>query len=254
MGTLKFSSTYFIATLAVLLIETLIALYINDAFIRPYVGDTLAVVLVYCFFKIGVRGHKTRLVLLSLAIAFCIEALQATNFIEYIGLEDYTFVKIVLGTSFSWGDMLAYIAGALLIFIFELGANGKSIRYLMKFRLIFFGFFSFYLLSCGHSKRKSDLITNYEQRSSEIMKVKRYFEQIVPEYYKVRIRYESSDAIDLVVYERLNDSSDNELLFRKWNININNYKEEPQSDYDKKYHGKTNSFELAKTKLNWSNL
>ena len=76
-------------------------------------------VLVYCFFKIGVRGHKTRLVLLSLAIAFCIEALQATNFIEYIGLSDYTFAKIVLGTSFSWGDMLAYIAGALLIFIFE---------------------------------------------------------------------------------------------------------------------------------------
>jgi hypothetical protein len=123
----------------------------------------------------------------------------------------------------------------------------------MKFRLILLGLFSIFLLSCGHSKRKSDLIANFEERSSEIMKVKNYFEQIVPKNFNIRIRYESSDEIDLVVYERLNDSMDNELLFRKWNIDIDNYKEEPQSDYDKKYHGKTNSFELAKTKLNWTN-
>ncbi|NAS30419.1 hypothetical protein GTQ40_05515 [Flavobacteriaceae bacterium R38] len=123
----------------------------------------------------------------------------------------------------------------------------------MKFRLIVIGFSSIFLLSCGHSKRKSDLIANYEKRSSEITTAKEYFEQIVPENFNVRIRFDSTDEIDLVVYERLNDSTDNELLFRKWNINIDNYVEEPQSDYDKKYHGKTNSFELTKTKLNWTN-
>ncbi|MFD0860579.1 hypothetical protein ACFQ1M_00040 [Sungkyunkwania multivorans] len=123
----------------------------------------------------------------------------------------------------------------------------------MKFRYVFLGIVSFFLFSCGHSKRKSDLIANYEEHSTEIMNVKNYFEQIVPENFNVRIRYESSDEIDLIVYERLNDSTDKELLFRKWNIDIDNYIEEPQSDYDKKYHGKTNSFELTKTKLNWTN-
>lgn len=119
MGTLKFSYAYLLATLAVLLLEIIIALYVRDPFIRPYVGDTLAVILVYCFFKIGIRSHKLSLTILALCIAFCIEGLQATNFIEMIGLEDNAFAKVILGTSFSWGDMLAYIAGALLIFIFE---------------------------------------------------------------------------------------------------------------------------------------
>ena len=108
-------------------------------------------------------------------------------------------------------------------------------------------------MSCGKSKRKSDLIANYEEHSSEITAVAKYFEQIVPQNFNVRIRYDSSDEIDLVVYERLNDTTDNELLFRKWNIDIDNYVEEPQSDYDRKYDGKTNSFELAKSKLNWTN-
>ena len=33
-------------------IETLIALYVHDTVIRPYVGDMLVVVLVYCFVRI----------------------------------------------------------------------------------------------------------------------------------------------------------------------------------------------------------
>ena len=123
----------------------------------------------------------------------------------------------------------------------------------MKIRILFISVLTILFVSCGNSKRKSDLIANYEEHSSEILKVADYFEQIVPENFKVRIRYESSDEIDLIVYEKLNDSTDNELLFRKWNIDIENYVEEPQSNYDKKYHGKTNSFELAKTKLNWTN-
>ena len=119
MGTLKFSAHYPIATVVLLVIEIFIALYVRDSFIRPYVGDTLAVILVYCFFKICIRGRKVSLAILALCIAFCIEGLQATNFIEIMGLGDNAFAKVILGTSFSWSDMLAYIAGALLISIFE---------------------------------------------------------------------------------------------------------------------------------------
>ena len=123
----------------------------------------------------------------------------------------------------------------------------------MKFSTLLIGILSIFLLSCGHSKRKSDLIANYEKHSSEIQKLTSYFNQIVPKNFKVQIRYESSDKINLEVYEKLNDTLDNELLFRKWNIDIDNYIEEPQTDYEKKYHGKTNSFGLTKTKLNWTN-
>ena len=123
----------------------------------------------------------------------------------------------------------------------------------MKYSLILIGFLSVLISSCGRSKRKSDLIANYEERKSEIAESMEHFNKIVPENFKVRIRFESSDEIDLVVYESPNDSAKNELLFRKWNIEIDNYEEEPQSDNDRKYNGKTNSFELAKSKLNWTN-
>ena len=123
----------------------------------------------------------------------------------------------------------------------------------MKIRILFIGLFTILFINCGNSKRKSDLIANYEEHSSEILKVMDYFDKIVPENFKVRIRYDSADEIDLFVYEKLNDTTDYELLFRKWNINFENYIEETQSDYDKKYNGKINSLELIKTKLNWSN-
>ena len=40
---------YIISFLVIFCIEVLIALYVRDRFIRPYVGDMLVVVLVYSF-------------------------------------------------------------------------------------------------------------------------------------------------------------------------------------------------------------
>lgn len=116
---MKLSRNYMVATVIILSIEVLIALYVNDKFVRPFLGDTLAVILVYCFIKIIIRERVLMVAILSLCIAFVIEILQATNFIECIGLEDIKLARIVLGTSFSWGDILAYIAGAVLVIIFD---------------------------------------------------------------------------------------------------------------------------------------
>ena len=38
---------YAIATVILLLIEVLIAVYVHDAFVRPYIGDVLVVVVIY---------------------------------------------------------------------------------------------------------------------------------------------------------------------------------------------------------------
>ena len=45
---------YAIATVILLLIEVLIALYVHDAFVRPYIGDVLVVVVIYTFIRIFV--------------------------------------------------------------------------------------------------------------------------------------------------------------------------------------------------------
>ena len=38
---------YAIATVILLLTEVLIALYVHDAFVRPYIGDVLVVIVIY---------------------------------------------------------------------------------------------------------------------------------------------------------------------------------------------------------------
>ena len=46
-----FRRSYFLATVLLLLTEALIALHVHDRIIRPYFGDFLAVVLVYCLVR-----------------------------------------------------------------------------------------------------------------------------------------------------------------------------------------------------------
>ena len=43
-----------IATVILLLTEVLIALYVHDAFVRPYIGDVLVVIVIYTFIRIFV--------------------------------------------------------------------------------------------------------------------------------------------------------------------------------------------------------
>ena len=50
---------YLAASIIVFIIELIIALYVHDRIIRPYIGDMLVVVLVYCFVRVFVpRGLK----------------------------------------------------------------------------------------------------------------------------------------------------------------------------------------------------
>ena len=122
----------------------------------------------------------------------------------------------------------------------------------MKYKIVIIGFLTLVILSCN-SKKKSDLIRNYENKSSEINVVKKYFDKIIPENFKVSIRYKSSNIVKLEIYEKLNDSSENELLFREYNVNFLDYVEKPEKKSGKKYYGKTNSLEVVKNKLNWTN-
>jgi hypothetical protein len=76
---------YALAALVLFAIEVFIALFVRDAFIRPYVGDVLAVMLVYCalraIFPIGVAEGAVA----ALGLAFAIETAQAFGLIGALG-------------------------------------------------------------------------------------------------------------------------------------------------------------------------
>jgi hypothetical protein len=121
----------------------------------------------------------------------------------------------------------------------------------MKQKIILILLISLIVQSCG-MKTKDDLTENYDKYSIEILELKDYFKEIVPENHQVRIRYNSSTNVDLIVYAPTEDKKDTELLFRQWNLDFEEYVPEERSEYDKKYHGKTNSLELVMKTLNWT--
>lgn len=114
-----FHTRYFILTLVLLLIEVLIAMYVHDAFIRPYVGDFLVVVFLYClvrsFLKIPVLGAAIAVLLFS----FIIETLQYFQFITLLHLQHSTLAKILLGTSFSPADIAVYTISTVTVVMVE---------------------------------------------------------------------------------------------------------------------------------------
>ena len=77
---------YLFATLILLGIEVLIALFVHDKFVRPYVGDVLVVMVIYMFVRVFVPEKVSLLPLLVFLFATGVEALQAVNIVEVLGL------------------------------------------------------------------------------------------------------------------------------------------------------------------------
>ena len=108
-----------------------------------------------------------------------------------------------------------------------------------------------FISSCGMNSIEG-MKKNIDNKSKEIEDLKNYFNEIVPPNYIVRIQYNSSNNVDLFVYEPIGDSAKRETLFEQWDVNLDNYKETPQTDYEKKYRGKTKSLKLVNERLNWN--
>jgi Protein of unknown function (DUF2809) len=102
-----------------LLTEIVIVKYVHDDFVRPFFGDFLVVILIYSFIKTFVKIPVLKTATLVLLFAFSIEILRYFRIVEVLGLSKNRFWATVIGTAFSWGDMLAYTLGIISILFFE---------------------------------------------------------------------------------------------------------------------------------------
>ncbi|HLT52306.1 MAG TPA: DUF2809 domain-containing protein [Flavobacteriaceae bacterium] len=114
---------YFLFFLALLATETLIALFLKSGFIRHTFGDFLVVILLYCFIKSFWNLKPVVVGIKVLTIAFTIEFLQLTPFLKWLHLEDHSVAKIILGSTFQVGDLIAYTLGILFVLIIEFKYN-----------------------------------------------------------------------------------------------------------------------------------
>ncbi len=123
---MQINRTALVITILLFLTETAIALWVRDAFIRPYLGDVLVILLIYYFVKSFFPLPTAVVATATLLFAFLIEYLQYMNCISLLGLEKNKIARTVLGASFSWEDIGCYVAGFLLIFPLENYRNKKS--------------------------------------------------------------------------------------------------------------------------------
>jgi len=116
----KFEKQYFVLAVLILITEILIALYMRDRIIRPYGGDFLIVIFLYCLVKSFVVIDVVTCALVVLLFSYMIETLQFFRLVEVLGLSESNIAKVVLGTSFEWTDLVAYTAGVLFVLTVEL--------------------------------------------------------------------------------------------------------------------------------------
>lgn len=109
----------FLIFLLIFMVEVLIALFVRDKFVRPYGGDILVVIMIYYFLKSFIETKPINLVVGTLLFAYLVEIGQYFKMVEVLGVHENKLMTIILGSSFSWGDMVCYTVGAAICLLID---------------------------------------------------------------------------------------------------------------------------------------
>ncbi len=115
---MTFNLKYFAGFIALLIVEVGIAKY-TTGFIRNTLGDFLVVILLYFFIKSFIKNSVKKIAILVIFIAYVIEFLQLSDLQNFYPEKFEKTLKIILGTSFSFGDLVAYTLCFFTIIFFE---------------------------------------------------------------------------------------------------------------------------------------
>ena len=107
---------YAVATACLFCIELCIALFVHDAFIRPYVGDVLVTVLLCCLSRAVLPKLHPALPVFGVSLAA--ELWQWLGLTKKLGL-DGTVLGVILGATADWKDIVCYGMGCLLFSLTE---------------------------------------------------------------------------------------------------------------------------------------
>lgn len=115
---MKFNKIYFTIAMGLLLAEIVIAKY-STGFIRHTFGDYLAVILLYAFIKSFSKLSMLKTSMIVLFIAYSVEFIQLTDLQKIYPSEYSKMLKLLLGTSFSIVDLVAYTLGIATVILLE---------------------------------------------------------------------------------------------------------------------------------------
>jgi hypothetical protein len=128
----RFNIKYFSLKALLFIIEFIIAAYVHDRFIRPYGGDFLVSILVYCAVKSFFDTPVGFTAIWVLLFSYTVELTQYFHLVYRLGLGNSAVACAIMGTHFSFIDMLMYTLGIILVLFLEMYFNEEVIRKVYK--------------------------------------------------------------------------------------------------------------------------
>lgn len=124
----RFHIIYFLLSLALLMLEIFIGARLHDSIIRPYGGDFLVVILLYClvrsFWDLPIFATAISVLIFS----YLVEISQYFRLADHLGFKGPSLMRVLLGSYFTWTDILSYTLGILTVVGVEklIRKNGKK--------------------------------------------------------------------------------------------------------------------------------
>ena len=106
------------AAVLILAIEIYIAICVKGGFVRHYAGDVLAVILLYALARATFSVPPLNLPLKIFAFAVALELAQYFGVVQILGVES-KILKVMIGGTFDFADLLCYAAGCVLAGVYE---------------------------------------------------------------------------------------------------------------------------------------
>ncbi len=111
---MRIRAAYLLAALGILIAEIGVATTFSDiVFIRSYLSDYLVVILLFCLARSFWDVSPLALSLAIFIFACAVELSQYFHLADALGLPHGSLLSVLLGTSFSWIDILMYFLGCL---------------------------------------------------------------------------------------------------------------------------------------------
>ena len=109
---------FLVAAGVILAVEIYIAVCVKGGFVRHYLGDVLAVILLYAFVRAIFSAPPSNLALKIFAFAAALELVQYFGVVQILGVEN-KILKVMIGGTFDFADLLCYAAGCVLASAYE---------------------------------------------------------------------------------------------------------------------------------------
>lgn len=120
---------YLAIAFVLFVIEFWIEKNLQTGFIRFYVGDYLVAILLYTLFMFICKPSYFPAAMAVLFFCYVVEAFQWMDVLSILHVKKTRWTNILLGSSFSWLDVLCYTLGVFTVFWIEffLDTNESSL-------------------------------------------------------------------------------------------------------------------------------